>query len=249
MISISLITPTFNRAHTLFRLFKSIESQNYTFLEWIIIDDGSTDNTRTVIERIKEQSSIDIRYFYQNNGGKSSAVNMALNYVSYEYVGIIDSDDEIFPDALSNLDFSVTTSPKSAISFIGYCNTVNKIIPRGLYSWDELIKLCHFEMWGIHLTSHLKNIDFQPYKDEKFYPEYNVWSEINNLKNAYFTGHILRFYHQDNEGLSSSFIKLAIKNPKGYLDYFKKKSKSEIAYFKRFKYRLYVLIFNIYRWF
>ena len=172
---------------------------------------------------------------------------MALNHVSYEYVGIIDSDDEIFPDALSNLDFSVTTSPKSAISFIGYCNTVNKIIPRGLYSWDELIKLCHFEMWGIHLTSHLKNIDFQPYKDEKFFPEYNVWSEINFCKNAFFTGRILRIYNRDNKGLSSNFYRLAFDNPKGYDHYFKKKLKIESSLFLRLKYRLFILIFFLFR--
>jgi len=245
MKTISLITPTFNRSHTLLRLYHSIELQKYSNLEWIIVDDGSTDNTRALVDSVIKSSNIDIKYIYKTNGGKSSAVNLGLKHVSYEYVGIIDSDDEIFPGALKNLCCSITESPKNAVSFIGYCNSVNTKIPEGLYSWDELVKLNNFEMWGIHLSRFLKNIDFQPFKDEKFYPEYNVWSEINKDRNSYFTGHVLRIYHQDNLGLSKNILKLAYKNPKGYLQYFNKKYQSNISFLNRLKYMFLILIFKM----
>lgn len=247
MISISLITPTFNRAHTLPRLFTSLKLQNYGNLEWIIVDDGSTDNTREIIDALIESSSLNIKYLHKSNGGKGSAVNLGLKYVSSNYTGILDSDDELYPDSLNQLNYSVSLAPPAAISFIGFCDLHSSSFRTGLYSWDELLKLYPFEMWGIHLTSQLRRYDFQPFKDEKFMPEYNVWSDINSSRNAFFTGRILRIYNRDNEGLSSNFYRLAIDNPKGYHYYFKKKLKNESSFFLRLKYRLYIFIFFLFK--
>ena len=242
MISITLLTPTFNRAHTLPRLFRSLQLQNYGNLEWIIVDDGSTDNTSEIVNELIESSSFNIKYLHKSNGGKGSAINLGLKYVSSKYTGILDSDDELYPGSLNQLNNSVSLAPPTAISFIGFCDSLSVSFPTGLYSWDELVKRYPFEMWGIHLTSQLRRYDFQLFKDEKFFPEYNVWSEINSSKNAFFTGVILRIYNRDNEGLSSNFYRLAFDNPKGYNHYFKKKLKNEPSFSLRLKYRLYILI-------
>lgn len=101
--SVTVFTPTFNRAHLLPRLHDSIVSQNYKNFEWLIVDDGSTDDTRSVVERFINEGKIDIRYFYKENGGKHTAVNLGVEKAAGELFFIIDSDDILADDALAML--------------------------------------------------------------------------------------------------------------------------------------------------
>ena len=72
---ITIFTPTYNRAHLLERLYKNLCEQEYQNFEWLIIDDGSTDNTREIIENYKREGKLNIQYFYKENGGKHTAIN------------------------------------------------------------------------------------------------------------------------------------------------------------------------------
>jgi len=93
---VSVILPTYNRAHCLAETLNSILSQTYKNLELIVIDDGSTDDTRQLIE----QFNGNIRYYYQENHGVSNARNHGIRKVQGEFIAFADSDDTWSPNKI-----------------------------------------------------------------------------------------------------------------------------------------------------
>lgn len=99
MKTITVITPTYNRCNTLHRVYNSLISQTYKDFEWLVIDDGSTDDTKELIQNYIKQDKIDIRYYFQENQGKHMALNKAMQLIDSEYITVIDSDDEFLPNS------------------------------------------------------------------------------------------------------------------------------------------------------
>ena len=71
----SAFTPTYNREELLPRVFESLQAQTYSDFEWIIVDDGSTDNTRSLVEQFSQQADFPIKYVWKENEGKHIAIN------------------------------------------------------------------------------------------------------------------------------------------------------------------------------
>lgn len=100
---VTIFTPTFNRKSTIPRTYESLKQlkcNNSSNFEWIIVDDGSNDNTEKLGELWCKENIIPIRYFKQKNQGKHIAMNFAIQNARGEFWLTIDSDDTILPDAL-----------------------------------------------------------------------------------------------------------------------------------------------------
>ena len=97
---ITVLTPTFNRAHTLHRCFDSLSQQTFSDFEWVVIDDGSVDGTEALVKAWAAEAAFPIHYQWKENGGKPSAVNAGLEVARGQYIGILDSDDALLPDTL-----------------------------------------------------------------------------------------------------------------------------------------------------
>ena len=103
-MKLTVFTPTFNRAYILPVLYRSIQRQTFRDFEWLIVDDGSTDNTEELVSGwIKEQNDFPIRYIKQSNGGKCRAINRALDDARGELFFTMDSDDYLTDDALAKI--------------------------------------------------------------------------------------------------------------------------------------------------
>jgi len=98
----TVFTPTYNRAAILHRVYESLRRQTLRNFEWLIIDDGSTDHTREVVEKWQQEASFPIRYGWQENGNKAAAWNHALKLARGEFFLCLDSDDECVPEALAS---------------------------------------------------------------------------------------------------------------------------------------------------
>lgn len=101
---LSVFTATYNRGYTLSKLYESLKRQTCKDFEWIIVDDGSTDDTRGLAEGwIQENTAFSIRYYYKENGGKPRAINYGVKKAIGKYFMMVDSDDQLLPDAIQKM--------------------------------------------------------------------------------------------------------------------------------------------------
>ena len=100
----TLFTPTYNRADTLPRLYDSIKQQTFKDFLWLIIDDGSNDNTKEVVDSFISEGIVSIKYIHKENGGKHTAQRLAYQIAETPYITEIDSDDTLMIDALKNFE-------------------------------------------------------------------------------------------------------------------------------------------------
>lgn len=94
---VSVVIPTFNRAHLIARSLRSVLAQTFTAYEVLVVDDGSSDNTEAVVRSLDDAR---IRYFWQENGGTSAARNRGMREARGEFIAFLDSDDEWLPEKL-----------------------------------------------------------------------------------------------------------------------------------------------------
>ena len=101
-MTITVFTPTYNRAYILPKLYESLKKQTCMNFEWLIIDDGSTDDTSEVVKTFKTDK-FPILYYYKKNGGKHTAMNYSHPYINGDLLFIVDSDDVLTNDAIETI--------------------------------------------------------------------------------------------------------------------------------------------------
>lgn len=104
-LKITVFTPTYNRGYCLENVYISLLAQKYKNFEWLIVDDGSVDNTKELVEKWRHDNKIFIRYYYQINGGQHRALNKGIELAEGNLLMIVDSDDELTPDSLYYINY------------------------------------------------------------------------------------------------------------------------------------------------
>lgn len=252
---ITLLTPTYNRARLLPRLYESLRRQTYGNFEWVIVDDGSTDGTHNVVEETARHSPFPIHYHYKENGGKHTAVNKGVREARGELVFIADSDDMLLPDSLQRVadEYAQVAKDDSFCGVCGLdCDLGGKIVGSGLgqeridASSLEL-RFCHGvtgDMKEVFKTSVLKEFPFPEIPGERFCPEALVWNRIaRKYRLRCFNQPIYQVEYQEG-GLTSNIVQIRMKSPVGtmmtyseMLDYpipMREKMKAALNFF-RFK--------------
>lgn len=194
--NITIVTATYNRAYILGNLYKSLQCQIRPFVEWIIVDDGSTDNTKELVGKWqKEQNSFSIIYIYQNNNGKHRAINEGMKYVSGDWVFLVDSDDELVRDAIETIEQWITglEQEKDADKFAAVAGLRTTKKGKILGGYPKLKKGKQYidaknnerQKWHlggdkaeIYRVDILKKYPFPSFDNEKFLPEGAVWNRI-----------------------------------------------------------------------
>ena len=101
---ITVFTPTYNRAYIIETLYRSLQRQTYRDFEWLVVDDGSADNTKALFDAWQQEDNFfPIRYIKQENGGKCRAINHGLKLAQGELFFTVDSDDYLTDDALEKV--------------------------------------------------------------------------------------------------------------------------------------------------
>lgn len=104
MEQIAVLTPTYNREATLPRLYQSLLAQTDKVFTWLIVDDGSTDGTKSLVEQWLTKEVLDIVYIQRENGGKARALNTGFDYLKdAELAMVVDSDDYLLPNAINDV--------------------------------------------------------------------------------------------------------------------------------------------------
>ena len=102
-MELTVVTVTYNRAHTLHRVFDSLMEQTFKDFEWLVVDDGSTDNTEELIKDYAQKAWFPVRYHKNTHGGKYAGVNKSYELIQTKYMTSCDSDDAMLPNGLQIL--------------------------------------------------------------------------------------------------------------------------------------------------
>ena len=125
----SIILPTYNRSELLKKAIGSIMTQTYNDWELIIVDDGSTDDTKAIVETFT-QNDPRIKYLYQINSERSAARNNGINNAKGEYVCFLDSADYFSANRLKKMFLSISSTPKTALYYTGISFEKNETITK-----------------------------------------------------------------------------------------------------------------------
>lgn len=211
----SVITPTYNRAQTLDRVYRSLREQSFQDFEWVVVDDGSTDHTRSLIRGWQEEASFPIRYFWQSNQHKKTAFNRGVREARGEWLVVIDSDDELDANALYHMGRVWDEIPGDQrsryVAITGLCarsdgSVVGDLYPRDVMDVTSLDMTFRYhvrgEKFGCLRTDVLSQFPF-PEDIPGFVPESLVWNAI--ARAGYltrFVNQVFRVYHDSADSLS-----------------------------------------------
>jgi glycosyltransferase involved in cell wall biosynthesis len=203
----TVFTPTYNRAHTLERVYSSLCAQTYRSFEWLVVDDGSTDGTSALIEVWQRQAPFPVRYVWQENRGKHVAFNAAVREARGELFLPFDSDDACVPHALERFrqhwesippDRRARFSAVTALCEDQYGNLIGNGFPYPVLDSNSLEIHYRFritgEKWGFHRTDVLRQYPF-PEIRATHVPESVVWGRIAQRYSTRFVNDVLRIYY------------------------------------------------------
>lgn len=210
-LKFTVFTPTFNRAHTINRVYDSLKKQTVRNFEWVVIDDGSTDKTDELISQWQKESDFQIVYAYQENSGKHAAFNRAVKMARGELFLVIDSDDGFLPDSLESMLhwwMDIPESERSAYTgIVTLCQFVDGTIcgekfPASPLDTNSLALRFKYkvrgETWGFHQTEVLKAYPFPDDKNVRFIPENLIWDDIARKYKIRCINEPLRIFYQDS---------------------------------------------------
>ena len=215
MTRLTVFTPAYNRARTLPRLFESLACQGTSDFEWLIVDDGSTDNTRSVVTGWEGWGPFIVRYLYQPNQGKHAAMNAGVQAARGELFWTVDSDDWLPKGSIARMleiwDDIKDDERADIVALTGLC-----VSPQGRVIGDPFpaspMQSNSLEMSYIHRVSGdksgwtktevMRQFPF-PEGEHKFIPEGIVWNAIALRYRTLYVNVVTLVVEYQEDGLSA----------------------------------------------
>lgn len=215
---ITIFTPTYNRAHLLERLYKNLSEQEYQNFEWLIIDDGSTDNTREIIENYKREGKLNIQYFYKENGGKHTAINFGLEKAQSDIFFLLDSDDFLEKSATKVVaeKWDVIRNTPSLCGIVGLSKFLNKEVRTDAFPEDDWVVsftdiYFKYKILGdkpvAFKTSVMKEFPFPEKQGIHFVFEAVSWHEMAKKYNVLAVNDLLQYKEYTEDGITRNTYK------------------------------------------
>jgi len=214
--AITVFTATYNRGHTLARVYRSLRAQTFRAFEWLVVDDGSTDDTAALIARWAAEADFPIRYFWQENKGKHRAYNRAVGEARGELFLDFDSDDACVPQALERFKHHWDSIPEAertrfssiaALCIDDHDRVMGTTFRAPVTDSHDLEARWRFhvigEKWRIHRTAVLREYPFPDFTGSHV-PEGIMWNRIGRRYTTRYVNEVLRIYHTDQPSLTRS---------------------------------------------
>lgn len=259
---ISILTPTYNRGKLLLPLYESLKNLTFEDFEWLIVDDGSEDDTEQYalswIAHNIENAEFPIRYIKKSNGGKHTAINRGVREANGELILILDSDDTLPEDSLAIIA-QYYEQCKGYEDCAGVCGLMahhdGQLIGTGFPKepmYESALQFRYAEkgnvtgdLLEVYKTSVMREFPFPEIENEKFCPESLVWNRIANKYKLFCFNKVIYYRDYLEGGLTSKIVRIRMNSPIAstmtyaeMLDYnisLKWKIRSAINYW-RFKY-------------
>ena len=224
---ITILTPTYNRASLLPRLFDSLLRQTNKDFEWIVVDDGSTDDTREVVANLKEKcgGAFPMGYVYKANGGKHMAINIGAERARGELLFIADSDDLLTDDALETVanSWHDISDDKSFAGIAGLDiamdtrEVIGSGLPQGHIDCNAIdIRYRHHvtgDMKEVFRTEVLREFPFPEFTGERFCPEQLVWFRMARRYRLRYINKPIYIADYQPDGITAGITRARMRNP------------------------------------
>ena len=224
---ITILTPTYNRASLLPRLFDSLLRQTNKDFEWIVVDDGSTDDTREVVVNLKEKcgGAFPMGYVYKANGGKHMAINIGAERARGELLFIADSDDLLTDDALETVanSWHDISDDKSFAGIAGLDiamdtrEVIGSGLPQGHIDCNAIdIRYRHHvtgDMKEVFRTEVLREFPFPEFAGERFCPEQLVWFRMARRYRLRYINKPIYIADYQPDGITAGITRARMRNP------------------------------------
>jgi glycosyltransferase involved in cell wall biosynthesis len=226
---ITVFTPSYNRAKLLPRVYESLLRQTFQDFEWLIVDDGSTDDTKAVVEGWS-QAPFPVRYVYKENGGKHTAINRGVQEARGEYFVILDSDDWLTDTTLERMVAVWEGVPDKArfaevVGLFAYPEgeVVGTRFPKDVLDSDPAEIQAVYKVWGdklaCHRTAVLREFPF-PEDLGRFVTESLVWYRIARRYKSRFVNQVWAYKEFQAGGLTDHTVRLRTRGIQATLAYY-----------------------------
>ncbi|VXC30683.1 Glycosyl transferase [Flavobacterium sp. 9AF] len=242
---ISVFTATYNRAHTLTRLYQSLCSQSYLDFEWIIVDDGSSDTTEELVKQWQNENKIKIAFLKQKNGGKHSAFNKGVQLAKGNLFFNVDSDDYLLSTSLEVIKGTYeNASKKYNIAGIAGRRMYENGTIVGNQNFDELLSNSidiryQYGVIGdlveVFELEKLREFSFPEIENEKFCPEALVWNRLATKYNLFFFNKGIYVTQYLPDGLTAKITKIRMESPIASINYYGELEKYDIPWLQKIK--------------
>lgn len=229
---ISVLTATYNREKLLSRLYQSlIENSQYEGkVEWLIMDDGSQDDTKEAVKKMQQEKKIEIKYFYQENQGKMVAINQLVKQATGDLIIECDSDDYFTPDAFKKVKEQIekykNESKIYALCFLKYDQKGNNM--GKLFSKEKTTMFDLYFKEGengekalVFIGKIRKQYQHQLEQQEKFVTEARMYHKMDQNYQMICINEPIMICEYQEKGYTKNIAKQFQENPYGYYQYFK----------------------------
>ena len=235
-MNITVFTPTYNRGYIIENLYRSLQRQSCMDFEWLVVDDGSSDNTEALFAKwTAEGNPFPIRYYKKENGGKCRAINFGLEKAEGRLFFNVDSDDYLTEDAIEKILLWESELPKDQ----KYCAvagnlgtapgvTPNTPLPGAFFDGNA------FDRYGCvdgeraiaFYTDIHRQYLYPDCPGEKFMTEAVTWNRMaaDGYRIRYYND-IIWIYEYKEDGLTNAGYRLFLENPQGTGIFFREKAK------------------------
>ena len=242
-MKISILTPTYNREEYLDKLYISliINSTNCkSQLEWLVMDDGSTDNTERLMMGYEKEGVIDIKYYKQENQGKMIAINNLVKKATGDYIIECDSDDYLSSDAIRNIETAIEEAESLegiyALAFLKYDQNGDNMGNEFPYDYYKSTMFDLYFKEGItgekallYISKLRKYYEYEVVPGEKFITEASLQHRMDLKYNVLCVNKKVMTCEYKEDGYSKNILKIFYQNPKGYYKYFKEIFKQDLS--------------------
>lgn len=225
---LTILTPSYNRSHCLPKLYESLKQQTSNQFEWLIVDDGSLDDTEKLIETWQKEKHLELRYLKKENGGKHTALNIGISEVKTELTFIVDSDDWLPEHAVETI-LQCHEKLKGIKGICGYSflrfypdGTVNEAFFPENEKVDTYVNArinagIAGDKAEVFYTEILRQYPFLVFEGEKFLPEDLVWVKMSGPYKMIHINECVYISEYLEGGLTKSGRKMKLHSPRGMM--------------------------------
>lgn len=231
MVPITVFTPAYNRADLLKRCYESMCRQTNKNFIWMVIDDGSTDNTKEVVDLwMLNNNGFEIQYYYKENGGLHTAYNEAIEHIDTELCVCIDSDDYMPDNAVEIiLDFWKKNGSNEYAGIVGLDYTIDNHVIGDLLPDKKSINLIDLLIGKYHIHNgdrtnvvrtelYKKVAPMISFKGERNFSPHYMHLQISKNYDFLVLNKNLRYVEYQADGMSNSIFKQYLNSPNSFIE-------------------------------